>query len=59
MIKLIFLILSICVGDISNFISFDSNTVISCHGSCFLYFKSANDLKILVSTSNKWSNNSS
>ena len=36
--KIDFLILSIWVCDISNFISFDSNTIKWCNGLCFLIF---------------------
>ena len=46
MTKIDFLILSICVGDISKFVSFDSSTVISCNLSCFSYSKSVNNLGI-------------
>ena len=47
------LILPIRSGDVSNFSSFDSNTVILCNVSIFSYFKSANNLETLVSPSKK------
>ena len=46
-----------CVGVISNFISFDSNTAISCNASCSSHFKLVVNLDILLSSSNEWSSN--
>ena len=47
------LILPIHSGDISNFSSFESNSVILCNAFIFSYSKSVNNLKTLVSPSNK------
>ena len=46
------LILPICLGHISNFSSFHSNTVILCNASTFSYSKSLNNLETVVSLSN-------
>ena len=49
------LIILIRLGNISNFINFDSNSTILCNTLGFSYWKSINNLKSLVSPSNNLS----